>query len=135
MSSTSTKPYLVRALYEWCGDNAYTPHLVVWVNQHTRVPRQYVQNEQIVLNIGMNAVKELFIDNEWIRFNARFDGVAQEIWVPMGHVLGIMARETGEGMGFEVEPWQPESQNAEPQPAPNAEQARPKLKKGLKLVK
>ncbi|XXQ69467.1 ClpXP protease specificity-enhancing factor [Neisseriaceae bacterium B1] len=140
--STSTKPYLIRALYEWCSDNGYTPFIAVWVNEHTRVPRQFVKDNQIVLNIGMNAVKDLFIDNEWIRFNARFGGVAQDVLVPIGHVVGLFSRETGEGMGFEAEEWLPENATSAEQttteatPAVAAEnKEKPKLTKGLKLVK
>ena len=101
--SHSTKPYLIRALYDWCTDHQQTPHIVAWVNEHTRVPMQYVRDNEIVLNIGPNAVHNLSIDNEWINFSARFGGVPHEIWVPIGHVLSIFARESGEGMGFEVE--------------------------------
>lgn len=138
--STSTKPYLIRALYEWCSDNGYTPFIAVWVNEHTRVPHQFVQDNQIVLNIGMNAVKDLFIDNEWISFNARFGGVAQDVLVPIGHVVGLFSRETGEGMGFEAEEWLPENaQNSDTtettQPDATEQQDKPKLSKGLKLVK
>ena len=70
--TTSTKPYLLRALYEWCTDNGQTPHLVVWVNEHTRVPMQYVRDNEIVLNIGPTASHNLNIDNDWISFSARY---------------------------------------------------------------
>lgn len=134
--SLPTKPYLIRALYEWCGDNGYTPFVAVRVNQHTRVPRQFVKDDEIVLNISMNAVKNLLIDNEWLSFNARFGGVAQEVWVPIGHVASIFARETGEGMGFEIQEWQPENHATQSQSANTAaETAQPSSKKGLKLVK
>ncbi len=108
MSEISTKPYLLRALYEWCLDSGHTPHIVAWVNEHTRVPMQFVRDQEIVLNIGPNACRDLVIDNDWLHFGARFGGVAHEVWIPVGHVLSIFARESGEGMGFEVEPWQPE---------------------------
>ncbi|MDO4433332.1 MAG: ClpXP protease specificity-enhancing factor [Alysiella sp.] len=138
--SLSTKPYFVRALYEWCADNGYTPFLAVWVNEHTRVPRQFVQDNQIVLNIGMNAVKDLVMDNEWITFSARFGGVAQDVMIPIGHVVGLFARETGEGMGFEAEEWLPENVKSET-PAVDttikmaSHEEKPVVKKGLKLVK
>lgn len=122
--STSTKPYLIRALYEWCLDNNYTPYLVAWVNEHTRVPMQFVKENEIVFSISPTATKDLLIDNEWVNFHARFNGVSQEIWVPIGHVVSLFAKETGEGMSFDVQAWQPEEK---------AESA-PK-KKGLKLVK
>lgn len=101
--SSSTKPYMIRALHEWCGDNGFTPYVVVWVNERADVPREYVKNNEIVLNIGLSATKNLRIDNEWLSFSARFGGVSRDIWVPIGNVMSIFARETGEGMGFEVE--------------------------------
>ena len=130
-SSTSTKPYLIRALYEWCLDNGYTPYLAIWVNEHTRVPQQFVQNDEIVLSISQSATKDLIIDNEWISFHARFGGVAQEVWVPVNHVMSIFAKETGEGMGFEVIPYTPteSTTNESTISEPNAK------KKVLKLVK
>lgn len=103
MQTTSTKPYLLRALYEWCGDNHYTPYLTVWVDEHVQVPMAYVKNNEIVLNIGANATHKLQIDNDYVSFSARFNGVSHDIWVPVGNVMGIFARETGEGMGFDVE--------------------------------
>ncbi|MDK4586282.1 ClpXP protease specificity-enhancing factor [Kingella kingae] len=108
MTMISTKPYLIRALYEWCLDNGCTPYLATWVNEHTRVPAQYVQDNQIVLSISPSATKDLQIDNEWVSFHARFGGVSHEIWIPVGHVIGLYAKETGEGMGFEVQPYQPD---------------------------
>lgn len=135
--TTGTKPYLLRALYEWCVDNGQTPHIVAWVNEHTRVPIQYVRENEIVLNIGPTASHNLNIDNEWVNFSARFNGVAHDIWIPVGHVVSIFARESGEGMGFEVEPYQPENiptQEQIPQSeSKDTESAKPK--KGLKLVK
>lgn len=101
--SASTKPYMLRALYEWCTDNGHTPFLVVWVDEHADVPREYVKNNEIVLNIAASATQNLRIDNEWVSFSARFAGVSRDIWVPVGNVMSIFARETGEGMGFEVE--------------------------------
>lgn len=134
--TTGTKPYLLRALYEWCVDNGQTPHIVAWVNEHTRVPIQYVRENEIVLNIGPTASHNLNIDNEWVNFSARFNGVAHDIWIPVGHVVSIFARESGEGMGFEVEPYQPENSTQEQIPqseSKDTESAKPK--KGLKLVK
>lgn len=139
MTATSTKPYLIRALYEWCNDNGYTPYLQIWVNEYTRVPRQYVQEQHITLNIGMNATQNLVIDNEWITFQARFGGVAQNIDIPVGHVKAIFAKETGEGMGFELTVWQPEtdeSSEAGELSSHKTDTDKPKpQKKGLKLVK
>lgn len=98
-----TKPYLLRALHEWCVDNNLTPHLIVAVNSQTRVPMAYVKDGEIVLNINYGATKDLHIDNESIVFSARFGGVAQNIYVPMNAVKGIFARENGQGMFFEAE--------------------------------
>ena len=100
---TSTKPYMVRAIHEWCMDNGCTPHLLVAVDSHTRVPMAYVKNGEIVLNVNYTATKELLIDNEAISFSARFGGVSQNLYVPMHAVKGIFARENSQGMFFEVE--------------------------------
>ncbi|MSQ00226.1 MAG: ClpXP protease specificity-enhancing factor [Methylotenera sp.] len=100
---TSTKPYMVRAIHEWCVDNACTPHLLVAVNHQTRVPMAYVKEGEIVLNLNYTATKDLQIDNEVITFSARFGGVSQILYVPMSAVKGIFARETGQGMFFEVD--------------------------------
>jgi stringent starvation protein B len=99
----STKPYMVRAIHEWCVDNALTPHLLVVVNAKTRVPMGYVKDGEIVLNLNYTAIKDLHIDNDAIVFSARFGGVGHNIYVPMGAVKGVFARENGQGMFFEVE--------------------------------
>jgi len=101
------KPYLLRALHEWCTDNGHTPHIVVRVDQHCRVPMAHVKDGQITLNVGMLATQGLKMDNEFIEFQARFGGVPQHVWVPVAAVAGIYARETGAGMGFEVEDYVP----------------------------
>lgn len=130
----STKPYLIRALYEWCLDQNQTPHIVAWVNENTRVPVQYVRENQIVLNIGPTACQHLNIDNEWISFSARFNGVAQDIWIPVGHIISIFGRESGEGMGFEVEPYLPDhTESVHKAEVKHDEPTKPT--KGLKLVK
>jgi stringent starvation protein B len=100
MSQVSTKPYLLRAIYEWCAENGFTPHLVVAVDAQTRVPAEYVKGGEIVLNIGVGATRNLVMGNDFIRFSARFGGVAREIEVPMASVLAIYARENGEGLSF-----------------------------------
>lgn len=99
----STKPYMLRAMHEWCVDNNLTPHLVVAVNSKTRVPMAYVKGGEIVLNINYGATKDLHMDNESVVFSARFGGVSQNIYVPMDAVRGIFARENGQGMFFELE--------------------------------
>ncbi|MGZ8270106.1 MAG: ClpXP protease specificity-enhancing factor [Methylophilus sp.] len=98
----STKPYMVRAIHEWCVDNALTPHLLVVVNAETRVPMGYVKDGEIVLNLNYTAIKDLHIDNDAIVFSARFGGVPHNIYVPMSRVKGVFARENGQGMFFEV---------------------------------
>lgn len=95
------QPYFLRALYEWCVDSGYGPHISVVVDSRCKVPLAYVRDGQIVLNIGPSAVRDLHIDNEWITFSARFSGVSQEVHVPVDAVLAIYARETGTGMAFQ----------------------------------
>jgi stringent starvation protein B len=102
MSEQSAKPYLVRAICEWCADNGLTPYLAVKVNEATRVPVAYVKNGEIVLNIGASATRRLTIDNDGVRFSARFSGTSQEVAVPMSAVAGIFAKETGYGFAFTV---------------------------------
>ena len=99
----STKPYLLRAIHEWCMDNGYTPHLLVAVNPQTRVPMAYVKAGEIVLNLNYTATKDLLMDNEAVSFSARFAGVSQNLYVPMTAVKGLFARDTGQGMYFEVD--------------------------------
>ena len=102
MADTSTKPYLLRALHEWCTDNGYTPQIVVQVDANTLVPPAHVRDGQITLNIGALATNRLVIGNEAIEFQARFSGVTENLYVPISAVSAIFARETGAGMGFEV---------------------------------
>ena len=100
MSEQSAKPYLIRAICEWCADNALSPYLAVKVNAQTRVPMSFVKNGEIVLNVGSTATRKLTIDNEWVQFTARFNGASQEVAVPMVAVTGIFAKETGYGFAF-----------------------------------
>lgn len=106
---TSSRPYLIRALYEWIVDNSLTPHLVVFAKgEGVEVPQQYVNKDgQIVLNVAPGAVMGLELDNDSVRFNARFGGIPTDIFVPCAAVLGIYARENGQGMMFEPEPDSP----------------------------
>ncbi|HEY9194119.1 MAG TPA: ClpXP protease specificity-enhancing factor [Methyloversatilis sp.] len=106
MSSVSTKPYLLRALFDWCADQGLTPYLAVVVDDRAGVPRQYVKDGQIILNIGREAVHQLVMGNELITCSARFGGVAQELTIPVDCVAAIYARENGHGMAFEVTPGQ-----------------------------
>jgi len=101
---TSTRPYLIRALHDWCTDNGFTPYLAVHVDESVDVPREYVKNNEIVLNVGFEATSGLELGNEVIRFKARFGGVARSITVPVDHVVAIYARENGQGMAFPMPP-------------------------------
>lgn len=100
---TSTKPYLIRAIHEWCVENGLTPHLLVVVDSQTRVPMAYVKSGEIVLNVNYGATKDLQIDNDAVVFSARFGGVSQNLYVPIGAIKGIFARENGQGMFFEID--------------------------------
>ena len=99
----STRPYLLRALYEWCSDNGFTPYLVVRVDESVQVPREYVNNGEIVLNVSYDATSGLHISNDFIEFKARFGGKPRDILVPVRRVIAIYARENGQGMAFPLE--------------------------------
>ncbi len=99
-SSSSTRPYLIRALYEWCTDNGLTPYVAVQVDDGVQVPREYVKDGEIVLNISFDATSALELGNEFIAFSARFAGKAREIMIPVDRVIAIYARENGQGMAF-----------------------------------
>lgn len=140
---TSTKPYLIRALHEWCVDNGLTPHLLVAVNAQTRVPMAYVKDGEIVLNLNYAATKDLLIGNEAITFSARFNGESQNLYVPIEAVRGIFARENGQGMFFQVEANDDleldegvvaEDANSEPE-GEGPDKPTPPKKPSLKLVK
>lgn len=100
--AASTKPYLIRALYEWCTDHGYTPHIAVKVQGKVRVPMEFVRNGDIVLNIAFSATGNLKMDNEAISFKARFGGVSRDIYVPIAAIAAIYASENNQGMGFDV---------------------------------
>ncbi|SDP19429.1 stringent starvation protein B [Rhodoferax sp. OV413] len=100
LDSTSTRPYLIRALYEWCTDNGFTPYVAVLVDDSVQVPREYVKDGEIVLNISFDATSSLKLGNDFIEFKARFAGTPREILVPIGRVIAIYARENGQGMAF-----------------------------------
>src|SRR5438067_9531892 len=102
LESTSTRPYLIRALYDWCTDNGLTPYVAVLVDDTVQVPREYVKNGEIVLNISFDATSSLKLGNDFIEFKARFAGTAREIMVPVSRVIAIYARENGQGMAFPV---------------------------------
>jgi stringent starvation protein B len=108
MAVKPTKPYLIRAIHEWCSDNNFTPYLSVKVNADTRVPAEYVKNGEIVLNLAYDATHKLTIGDDLIQFAARFNGVSRECSIPLAAVSGIFARENGQGLFFP-----PESATAE----------------------
>jgi stringent starvation protein B len=135
---TSTKPYMIRALHEWCMDNGLTPHLLVAVDAQTRVPMAYVKDGEIVLNLSDSATKNLLIGNEAITFSARFGGVSNSLHVPVAAIRGLFARENGQGMFFQPE----ESDSAvavnpEEEELAEVEEKKPSTEKKpfLKLVK
>ncbi|NBW01230.1 MAG: ClpXP protease specificity-enhancing factor [Betaproteobacteria bacterium] len=97
---SSTKPYLIRAIHEWCSDNGFTPYLAVSVNAQVQVPREHVRNGEIVLNVSALATDKLMIANDVISFQARFSGRAHEIMVPIENVVAIYAKETGKAMAW-----------------------------------
>ena len=110
IDTTSTRPYLIRALYEWCTDNGLTPYVAVSVDISVQVPREYVKNNEIVLNISFDATSSLKLGNDFIEFKARFAGSSRDIMVPMERVIAIYARENGQGMAFPMGPTaQPEA--------------------------
>ena len=100
VQTTSTRPYLIRALHEWCGDNGLTPYVTVLVDNSVQVPREFVKNGEIVLNIGFDATTGLQLGNDFLEFKARFGGVVRDIFVPIGRVAAIFAKENGQGMAF-----------------------------------
>jgi len=140
MDLPSTKPYLLRAIWEWCCDNGFTPYIAVQVDSRTRVPREFIRDGQIVLNIGPDASNKLVIGNDFIEFQARFGGVARELSVPVEQVTAIYSRENGAGMAFEIDAdagvaagEAPEQEHGEtggdiPEP-PRPEGGRPKLQR------
>lgn len=101
MSEPSTKPYLIRAIYEWCADSGLTPYLAVRVDGNTRVPMAHVKNGEIVLNLGVDAVRHLHMGNEEITCGGRFGGVPHDLFIPVAAVIGIFAKETGQGLVFQ----------------------------------
>jgi len=119
----STKPYLIRAICEWCGDSGLTAYLSVRVDANTRVPMEYVKNGEIVLNVSPDAAHRLTIGDDLIQFAARFAGVSRECSIPVAAVQGIFAKENSQGLFFQPEP----ALAAEVEPEPPAPSGRPKL--------
>ena len=128
--TTSTRPYLVRALYEWCTDNGLTPYVAVSVDDSVQVPREYVKNNEIVLNISFDATSSLNLSNDFIEFKARFAGSSRDIMVPMERVIAIYARENGQGMAFPMGA----APQAEGTPSPLAVVNQPQVATDSKVV-
>lgn len=104
VDTSSTRPYLIRAIYEWCTDNGLTPYVAVAVDGSVQVPREFVKNNEIVLNVSLDATSALKLGNEFIEFKARFAGTPREIMVPIERVMAIYAKENGQGMSFPLVP-------------------------------
>jgi len=102
MAELSTKPYLIRAIHQWCEDSGYRPYLAVMVDERTQVPREFVRNGEIVLNVSAVATNRLLIGNDLIEFEARFSGAVRQVSIPIENVSAIYAQETGHGMAFDV---------------------------------
>jgi stringent starvation protein B len=131
---TSTRPYLLRALHDWCTDNGFTPYIAVFVDAKVQVPMEYVKNNEIVLNVGFEATSGLKLGNDFIEFKARFGGSARDILVPVDHVVAIYARENGQGMAFPV-PTDSATPAGDAAPAPAGEAKPPTpLRGGLRLA-
>ncbi len=117
MTIVSTRPYMIRAIHEWCSDQGFTPYIAAVVDGRTRVPPGYARDGQIVLNVGMQATQQLVIDNESVSFVARFNGAPHSVFIPVGNVVAIYARENGHGMAFEAEAADMEESPADVSPA------------------
>lgn len=127
----TTKPYLIRAIYEWCVDNQYTPYVAVSVNSNTHVPMEYVENGEIILNISRNATNDLVLNNDYIQFMARFDGAPRKMQIPINAVKGIFAKEINQGLTFSVDP-ETGSENKQNTDQPIFEQQKQKKTSGKK---
>lgn len=125
MSESSTKPYLIRAIYDWCTDNGFTPYLAVRVDEHTQVPMAFVKDGEIILNVSVDAVHNLQLGNEEITCGGRFGGVAHQLIVPVAAVIGIFAKETGQGLVFQGQESTPSGQNEKADDEPPKEPTPP----------
>ena len=128
----SNKPYLIRALHQWCSDNGFAPFMAVFVDSTVEVPMEFVKNDEIVLNLSTEACHQLQIENDYISFQARFGGVPRKILVPITHVLAIYARENGQGMSFPFDSSSIEEQIPE---KPEPSETKSAKQSFLKLVK
>lgn len=127
MKNISSKPYLIRALCEWCADSGLTPYLAVKVNERTRVPMDYVKNGEILLNISLDATRNLTLGNDLIQFSARFNGVSRELSIPLEAVSGVFAKENGQGLFFNEAPAASGQYMDEDHPSPSAPNGKPRL--------
>jgi stringent starvation protein B len=134
-AGTSTRPYLIRALHDWCTDNGFTPYIAVFVDETVRVPKEYVKNNEIVLNVGFEATSALKLGNETIEFKARFGGSSREIAVPIDHVIAIYARENGQGMAFPMPAGAPAAGGTVDAEPGGATTARPVAVRGPRLAR
>ena len=125
MDAPSTRPYLIRALYEWCTDSGFTPFIAVQVDDAVRVPMEFVKDGEIVLNVSFDATSALKLGNDYIEFKGRFGGVARDILVPIQQVLAIYARENGQGMAFPVGPQKSISTQPTTEPGPQEDDDTP----------
>ncbi|MBU3586756.1 ClpXP protease specificity-enhancing factor [Polynucleobacter sp. 31A-FELB] len=124
----SNKPYLIRALHQWCTDFGFTPFMAVFVDSSVEVPMEFVKKDEIVLNLSLEACHQLNLDNDWISFQARFGGIPRKIMVPVSHVLAIYARENGQGMSFPFDASQTITpKQASPEAAEKPKAGRPSL--------
>ena len=128
----SNKPYLIRALHQWCSDNGFAPFMAVFVDSTVEVPMEFVKNDEIVLNLSIEACHQLQIENDYISFQARFGGVPRKILVPITHVLAIYARENGQGMSFPFDPSENQESISEKSDTSEAKTGKPSF---LKIVK
>ncbi len=139
LSVTPTRPYLVRAIYEWINDNALTPYLLINAEEHgVFVPQQYIKDGQIVLNIAPHAVQQLLMDNDSVGFSARFGGVSQQVYVPIRAIMGLYARENGQGLFFDASEYPP-SEHDDESTAPSdqdlsADEVEPPKKPSLRVL-
>ena len=128
----SNKPYLIRALHQWCSDNGFAPFMAVFVDSGVEVPMEFVKNDEIVLNLSTEACHQLQIENDFISFQARFGGVPRKILVPITHVLAIYARENGQGMSFPFDSTEIKDLTPQKAEASEIKSAKPSF---LKIVK
>ena len=136
MSDLSTRPYLIRAIYEWCLDSGFTPYLAVQVDEFTEVPRAHVKEGQIVLNLSASAVRNLEMGNEMITCTGRFNGAPFDLMVPVAAVIGIFAQENGQGLAFQAtDPSPPPSTPHPPATVSGEPQQKPRKPPQLKIVK